>query len=1126
MAPENDRLIRLCVVQLDVVPQARRKTLWEPAEPRLDALPKDRQGRVDRNLSVATLFAHDSRTPNVYQRVLGIAAKAVTARLEEVLAYTTENRADIVVFPEYAIPVACLPVLQANSDDCAIVVGLGRIRNETDAAALRDAGADLSTGELVERNASVLVHGGRITVVTKQHPAENEDMEPGTGPITRTLRLGTREVRLGVAVCMDYLRCEEKVREQAAEILCIPAYTGNLGPFRPDAPRDHVRLLANCARYGGSTIMTTGLANDALGDDLGVRPVAAGHEAISMIEFDRFRQRPAGLNTPVNRLMLRSEIIERSSSPHDLLGRLEALLDRPEGVHGLTLTQLAADSSSLGGSTGPLAEALRELESSLQQQLNDQDLIGIARSHLVVAPGNRPRAVREEQAHLVWNELHAIQQRDARQALGAALDLYRPTGPMPLIVFDRNDYIERVLRQQRDSTPLPPVRIRYALDERHRDVPDSAMTNWVEQVVDLWERQADRGIRNVAEVCERFLAADRDLRDDPSYDDPGWWREQIGGERDPYSGPLPPSTTVTAVADMPRVADAPQTSGAPYTARARRSSQTTGRRHLDSQEPSVRPRGEEWRRDADRRDQRATSPAPEPTGLEHAGRPESSVPAGTATAEPQDDRVVIRWQVPSGTSDDVTVTVERLAGQGARPLQWIPRGNSAEDRQPPAGRLLEYLIRIQPADPQSEPTEMQASTVFLPPVTDPAAEQTSDGDVRGRWRSAPGLWGTRVWRRPAHFPANTPDRVPVSSDRDGFRDPRPPAGRHAYSIVPVYRGPEGELTYEGRPETVEVTVVNRPPVPRLAVEEAQDASAVALRWQELPPGVTLLLRRAAAEPPGTEGDVLTLKQVRATGQPVSSRDSFTGTTASVGLPGGRWVLVPFAVAGNLAVRGHTVVVDAVPAVTQAEAARNGRDVLVSWVWPKGMRMARIVWQADGAETVREVTLHDYQRLGGVRFTSGGAAEARISGIFRSGTDVLVSAPVVVQAPPQRPTLTYNVRRLWPWQVRRVRPHRRHGPRWWCAARRLILTADLPCTGLTVEVYVRAATGRPDSEIHLQTFDDVEVGPDCPHEVILELPDLSALSRPWYLSCQARTKTAPIRVDDFSSTGREIRPCFR
>jgi predicted amidohydrolase len=1087
--PENNRFLRLCVVQIDVIPQARRKNLWEPAEPRLDVLLKDGEGQVDRNLSVSMLFPRGSSGPSVYQQVLDVTDKAMTARLGEVLTYTIKNGADIIVFPEYAVPVACLPVLQENSDGRAIVAGLGSIRNAEDAETLRQAGADLSIDELVERNASVMVCDGRITVATKQHPAGDEDIEPGTGPITRELRLGKREVRLGVAVCMDYLRCEEKIREQEAEFLCIPAYTGKVSPFRPDAPRDHVRLLANCARYGGSTIMTPGLGNNVLGDTLGVRPLAPGCEAITMIEFERFPQRPASLNTPVIRLMLRSEIMPRGSRSHNLLGRLEALLDRPEGMHGEALTQLAGDLSSGRGPTGPFAEALYELNSSLQGQLTDQDLIRIARSHLVVAQGNRTDEVREAQAQLVWGELNALQLRYTRRPLGRALDLYRPAEPTRKVTFDPNEYVERVLRHQREGAPLARIGIRYALDERHRNLPGNDLIDWVEQVVALWRRQASQGLGNVAEVCGLFLVADKDLREESSYADPDWWREQIGARRDPASGSPSASTTT-----MP-VASAPPGSSAPPPAGTRQAPLAPSRR---------------W----------------EPRGTERAEAPGPSIPAGTATAEPRDDRVVVRWRVPPGTPPDVTVTVERLAAQRTWQLQWAPDGDSVEDRQPPAGRILEYMIRVQPADPQAEPTEMRATTVFVPPVTNPSAEQTPDGDVRGWWSSAPSLWETRVWRQTAHLPVDTSNRTPISSDRDGFRDPRPPAGRHLYRIVPVYRDPDSERTYQGQPKTVDVTVVDEPPVPHLVLDEAHDASAVTFRWQELPPGVTLLLRRAAAEPTSAEGEVLTLEQARAMGQPVSGGYALAGPTASVSLPGGRWVLIPFAVAGNLAVRGQTVVVDTVPAVTEAEAARNGRDVLVSWVWPEGMRMAKVVWRADGAETEHEVTLHDYKRLGGVRFTSSGAAEAQISGIFRTGTGMLVSAPVVAHAPAQKPTLTYHAHRLWPWQVNRVQPYRLHGPLWWCAARRLILMTDLPCTGLTVEVYVRATTGRPERDIHIRTIDDVEIGPGRPHQVILELPDLSALPPPRYLSCRARTKTGPVRVDDFSSTGREIRRCLR
>ena len=38
-----------------------------------------------------------------------------------------------------------------------------------------------------------------------------------------------------------------------------------------------------------------------------------------------------------------------------------------------------------------------------------------------------------------------------RQPLGAALDLYRPTEAVRLIVFDPDEYVERVLRHHRDG---------------------------------------------------------------------------------------------------------------------------------------------------------------------------------------------------------------------------------------------------------------------------------------------------------------------------------------------------------------------------------------------------------------------------------------------------------------------------------------------------------------------------------------------------------------------------------------------------------------------------------------------------------------------------------------------------
>jgi hypothetical protein len=285
----------------------------------------------------------------------------------------------------------------------------------------------------------------------------------------------------------------------------------------------------------------------------------------------------------------------------------------------------------------------------------------------------------------------------------------------------------------------------------------------------------------------------------------------------------------------------------------------------------------------------------------------------------------------------------------------------------------------------------------------------------------------------------------------------------------------------------------------------------------LPPGVSLLLRLAATEPAGAAGDSLTLEEARNVGEPVADGEALGGTTAEVILPAGCWIIIPFAVAGNVAVRGHAVTVDVVPAVTLPVAIRNGPDVHVSWNWPDGLRMARIVCRAGGVDWPREVTLHEYRRHGRVTFQVSEAAEVQISGLVRRGAELLVAAPATARAPAQTPTLTYQACRVWPWQVSRTRPYRVHGPRWWSARRRVILTTDLPCTGLTVVMYMKTRT----AEVVLAEIKDLELGPGRSHEVMLTLPDLSAMGRPRYMYCRAETMSGPVLVDEVHSRGREI-----
>ena len=97
-----------------------------------------------------------------------------------------------------------------------------------------------------------------------------------------------------------------------------------LQPFRPDAPRDYVRLFSNGAAYGGSQVMVAELPG-IMTDELGVQPIRAGFEAVILVAYDRHPKRPTGLLGTNNQLLLRAEIVERTSLNRVAMNALEDL---------------------------------------------------------------------------------------------------------------------------------------------------------------------------------------------------------------------------------------------------------------------------------------------------------------------------------------------------------------------------------------------------------------------------------------------------------------------------------------------------------------------------------------------------------------------------------------------------------------------------------------------------------------------------------------------------------------------------------------------------------------------------------------------------------------------------------
>jgi hypothetical protein len=646
----------------------------------------------------------------------------------------------------------------------------------------------------------------------------------------------------------------------------------------------------------------------------------------------------------------------------------------------------------------------------------------------------------------------------------------------------------------------------------------------VAEVVALWERQAATGISGLAEVCTRFLKADGELRRSSDYDDPQWWRGQIHASARSRIGS--PSVPTTTNASPTRPARGPQSSSSGK-------SQPTPRLAVQPTAGGTKAATPLATLLATLAGPPATPPpeAPEsPTGAAQSPAPAKSAwpsqapPSASDSAEPTPslaapaspsyrtsaDGLVLHWQASATAPAGVTYVVEREAVRGEAGGRGETTGTSIRDDRPPVGRTLVYRIWATHADSGGRSKSVSLSAVFAPPVTELFVRQVQDGSVHGRWRAHPDLLRVEVHRTREGPSGDPDDTVQIPAPIGEFHD-QPLVGRHVYSVVPHYRDRESGQIHIGPTATSHVPVFDPPPELRLAVDERLErgSETVTVRWGHLPAGVSVLLRRVTAEPSGATGDLLTVEEVGGLGEPVIDGDGLTGTAGVITLPAGLWTLVPFAIAGHRAVRGGSAQVLVIPPVTSPEVVRNGAEVLVSWVWPEGLRLARVTWCSDSADSAQEITHTEYQRLGGVAFRRSEAAEVRITGLLRSGAEVLVAEPVTVQVLAQPPTLTYHVRRA---------PHASR----WSSWRRVTLVTDRPCVGLHVEIYLHSPTGGTDSDVVLTVLDDVDLGPANSREVRVKLPGVAVTYRPFYVSCRATAGADEIRVDPFRSSGREIR----
>ncbi|MFI7700674.1 hypothetical protein [Nonomuraea sp. NPDC049480] len=434
-----------------------------------------------------------------------MAVQAAVKSLRELLDFLETQQVDVAVFPEYLHPAASLQDLMEFSAGRVVVAGLEEVRNNELAEQLAQADERSTARLLLKRNVSTLIADRRVRFITKRYRANSESAASGAGPVTVEAVIRGRTIRIGVAVCLDYLRAEDEVREANAEILCVPAYTPTLNDFYPAAPRDHVRLLANCALHGGSRIMLPGLKG-RLVDDLGVRPLPKGAEGVVIVDYDRYPSRPSGYKSPDNTLYLRAEVIERSNQV--CLNLIKELANDP------SVEQLTALINRVPHPS-PLRDLLVEYRQAKAGDAPDPELRRMVRDHPIVGSGARSAAVRHRQAKHVVGALSSMTP-DREISVGAATDAYRrlidtlPAGSEPAASVEDQDECPL------ETEPEVPGQERQLLE----DVPDLEAEGLIaalerqllEDLIDradaLWSRtRAVRAAPTARELLRRSLSA-------------------------------------------------------------------------------------------------------------------------------------------------------------------------------------------------------------------------------------------------------------------------------------------------------------------------------------------------------------------------------------------------------------------------------------------------------------------------------------------------------------------------------------------------------------------------------------------------------------------------------------------
>ena len=230
-------------------------------------------------------------------------------KVERILYFCATHRVDLVVFPEYSIPIEVLPECKDSADNrrMIIVAGSHTVAGGTEACQAYErvgiAGLNLQpadpNSDIRKAVCPIFIPGSKTEIIEKMSKSVWEsDMTAGRAASCLSVNIRGTALRLGILLCIDALRLEHLAAlysgESQPDLLIVPSLSRSTAPFESLSQLGMINempsVYVNISEPGGSRITAkpgTATPNWPLeGDGTEKMPESAEAVIVAEIDFD------------------------------------------------------------------------------------------------------------------------------------------------------------------------------------------------------------------------------------------------------------------------------------------------------------------------------------------------------------------------------------------------------------------------------------------------------------------------------------------------------------------------------------------------------------------------------------------------------------------------------------------------------------------------------------------------------------------------------------------------------------------------------------------------------------------------------------------------------------------------